>query len=91
MFYVVAYDMPDTKRRTTLLKKMKGFGTHTQYSVFECELDDNEHGHMVAVIRKIIKPDEDAVKIYQLCRQCVRSVQVLGIGKLAVEPEAVII
>ena len=47
MFYVVAYDMPDTKRRTKLFKAMKGFGRHTQFSVFECELNQKGVERMV--------------------------------------------
>ena len=91
MFYVVAYDMPDTKRRTRLLKAMKGFGVHTQYSVFECELDGREYDRMIMVIKRIIKTDEDDIKIYRLCRDCLHSVRVLGIGSVAVEPDAIII
>ena len=91
MFYVVAYDMPDNKRRTRLLKKMKGFGVHTQFSLFECELDDKEFELMLAAIHKIIKPGEDAVKVYRLCRDCLHHVLVIGLGRVAIEPECVII
>jgi CRISPR-associated protein Cas2 len=91
MFFVIAYDMPDNKRRTKLLKAMKGFGVHTQFSLFECELDEHELEHMLAVIRKIIKPSEDAVKVYRLCSDCVHAVRVIGLGRVAVEPECVII
>jgi CRISPR-associated protein Cas2 len=91
MFYVVAYDMPDTKRRNRLMKVMKGFGVHTQYSVFECELDDKEHDRMVRTILKIIDPGEDDVKIYRLCRDCLHSVTVIGVGMVAEEPDAIII
>lgn len=91
MFFVVAYDMPDNKRRARLLKKMKGFGVHTQFSVFECELDDEELARMLTTINRIIEPREDAVKVYRLCRDCVRAVRVIGLGRVAVEPECVII
>lgn len=91
MFYVVAYDMPDSRRRTRLLKAMKGFGVHTQYSVFECELDEKEHERMVRVIHKIINSREDDIKIYRLCRDCLHSVAVIGIGRVAEEPDAIII
>ena len=91
MFYVVAYDMPDTKRRTRLLKAMKGFGVHTQYSVFECELDDHEHDKMLWTIQRIIDPTEDAIKVYRLCKECVRSILVQGIGKVSIEEDVVVI
>jgi CRISPR-associated protein Cas2 len=91
MFCVVAYDMPDTKRRTKLYKALKGFGVHTQFSVFECELDDRELSQMVAAIDKIIKPSEDAVKVYGFCRSCLDGIKVMGVGTVAREPDVVII
>ncbi len=34
--YLVCYDISDDVRRSRVLKTMKGFGDHLQYSVFEC-------------------------------------------------------
>lgn len=36
--YVIAYDIPDDKRRTKVHKLLSGFGKWTQYSLFECFL-----------------------------------------------------
>lgn len=36
--YIVAYDIANDDRRAKVLKTMKGFGDHLQYSVFECQL-----------------------------------------------------
>jgi len=91
MFYVVAYDMRDDKRRTKLLKFLKGYGVHTQFSLFECELDANEFEKMIFGIGKIIKAKDDAVKVYRICRDCLTNVKVIGLGRVAVEPECVII
>ena len=91
MFFVVAYDMPDTKRRTKLLKALKGYGVHTQFSLFECELDEKEIEKMLVHIHKIIDPKEDAVKVYRFCRECLHHVLVIGLGSVAIEPECVII
>ena len=38
MFIVISYDIPDNKRRTKVMKTLKNFGAHVQYSVVECEL-----------------------------------------------------
>lgn len=91
MFFVVAYDMPDTKRRTKLLKTLKGFGVHTQFSLFECELDDKELESLLLRINKIIDKKEDAVKVYRLCKDCLAHVRVIGLGRVAIEPECIII
>ncbi|MBP7776412.1 MAG: CRISPR-associated endonuclease Cas2 [Acidobacteria bacterium] len=37
--YLVRHDISDDLRRTRVLKTMKGFGDHLQYSVFECQLN----------------------------------------------------
>lgn len=91
MFYVVAYDMPNTKRRTRLMKALKGFGIHTQFSVFECDLNDHEYERMMAAINGIINRSEDAVKVYGLCARCLRGADVVGRGSLAVEPDCIVI
>lgn len=91
MFFVVAYDMPDNKRRTRLLKALKGFGIHTQFSLFECELDETELGRLLLAIDRIINTREDAVKVYRLCRNCVSAVRVIGLGRVAIEPDCIII
>jgi CRISPR-associated protein Cas2 len=36
--YVIAYDIPDDKRRTKVHKILLGYGKWTQYSLFECFL-----------------------------------------------------
>ncbi|MBV9707207.1 MAG: CRISPR-associated endonuclease Cas2, partial [Chloroflexi bacterium] len=36
--YVIAYDIPDDKRRTKIHKLLLGFGVWTQFSLFECFL-----------------------------------------------------
>ncbi len=40
--YVVAYDIPDDKRRTRVHKILKGFGQWTEFSLFECFLTKKE-------------------------------------------------
>ncbi len=91
MFYVVAYDMPSAKRRAKLLKSLKGFGIHTQFSLFECDLDGNEYEKMMHSIYSIVNLHEDAVKVYRLCKSCITEVDVIGTGGLALEPDCVIV
>ena len=40
--YVIAYDIPEDRRRTKVHKILSGFGTWTQYSLFECFLSKKE-------------------------------------------------
>jgi CRISPR-associated protein Cas2 len=86
MRYVVSYDIPDNKRRTRLAKALEGFGDRVHYSVFECILDGNLLNQMVARINRIIKVEDDSVRIYALCTNCEKVIRIIGQGeKIKVE------
>ena len=36
--YIVCYDIADPKRLRNVFKKMRAWGDHLQFSVFECQL-----------------------------------------------------
>ncbi len=91
MFYVVAYDLPDNKRRNRVFRLMKGYGVHTQYSVFECELDNKEFTVMIRKLEKTIDRSEDNIKIYQLCKNCVEKVECRGKAVLNREEEVIVV
>jgi CRISPR-associated protein Cas2 len=74
MFVVVAYDITHDRRRLQVMKKMKGYGEHVQESVFECDVNP-------AVYRKLIKPEEDNVRIYHLCRADAERIEEIGVGR----------
>jgi CRISPR-associated protein Cas2 len=78
MLYVIAYDIPNDKRRTKLHKALCGFGEWTQYSLFECFLDAKELVQLRARLDKILNADEDSVRIYPLCNACKERVETVG-------------
>jgi len=78
-FYVVAYDIPDDKRRTQVHKILKGFGTWTEFSLFECFLTKKEVLQMKAKLAKHLDPGEDRVRIYTLCETCLDKIETVGI------------
>ena len=78
MQIVLVYDIPDDKRRTRLRKTLLSFGTPVQYSVFECDLTPRQLARMEKAVRAVMKPKEDNVRYYQLCRSCVQSAEVFG-------------
>ena len=83
MFYVVAYDIRDDRRRTRVAKILEDFGDRAQYSVFEMELDRPER--IKALHRRLenaIEPSEDGVRSYFLCRDCRKKATVLGQGEI---------
>jgi CRISPR-associated protein Cas2 len=81
--YVIAYDIPSNRRRTKIHKTLCGAGTWTQYSLFECYLDDKELLALRAKLDKILKADEDSLRFYPLCAGCVAKVETVGSSKPA--------
>ena len=70
LFYLIIYDLPDNKaankRRTRLHKMLSGYGKWTQYSVFECFLNAVQFAKLQIKVEKLIKPDEDSIRVYVL-------------------------
>ena len=76
--YVIAYDIPDDKRRTKIHKLLLGFGKWTQYSLFECFLNRKELILLQAKLAKHLVAREDSVRFYPLCANCVSQVETVG-------------
>jgi CRISPR-associated protein Cas2 len=91
--YLVAYDIPDDRRRGRLAQVLLAFGMRVQESVFECDLQaKNELTSMITHIRREIIPDDgDHVRIYRLCADCLAQTIILGEGNIATDPDLIII
>ena len=77
--YVVAYDIPDDKRRTQVHKLLKGFGQWTEFSLFECFLTKKELLQMRGKLNAHLRAGEDRVRIYLICEQCLAKIETVGI------------
>lgn len=77
-FYVVAYDISDDRRRTKVHRILSGFGQWTQYSLFECFVTAKERLLLRDKLDRVLEPDEDSVRFYPLCEQCLRKVKTVG-------------
>lgn len=87
MHVVVAYDIPDDKRRTRIHKALKSYGQWMQFSLFECVLTEIEYAKLRARLAKIIKPDQDSIRFYFLCACCQGKVE--RIGGIAVRDDSI--
>ena len=82
--YVIAYDIPDDRRRTKVHKILSGFGTWTQYSLFECFLSKKELIQLRAKLAKHLNDTQDSIRFYPLCAACLDKVETVG-GELPKE------
>lgn len=89
LFFLVAYDIASTKRRTRVAKILADYGERVNLSVFECECRNREtFERLKARVGKAILAAEDHVRYYFLCRDCREKTAVQGRGALE-EAEAV--
>ncbi|MDZ4721234.1 MAG: CRISPR-associated endonuclease Cas2 [Roseiflexaceae bacterium] len=86
MFTIISYDVVSDKRRTKVLKLLKGYGTHVQYSVFECYLDARQFAQIQAELRAIIDSNTDGVRCYRLDEGARQRTQIVGIGRVSIDP-----
>jgi len=74
-FVVVAYDLPNDRRRQRLHDALLNYGTPVQYSVFECLVDDVALARMKKQVKRILRPRLDHVRYYYLCAACVKRIE----------------
>jgi CRISPR-associated protein Cas2 len=79
--WIVAYDIPDDRRRRKLADTLEDFGDRVQYSVFEVIMRGDDLSTLLQRIAAVILEDEDAVRLYPLCESCSEKVRVLGVGR----------
>jgi CRISPR-associated protein Cas2 len=72
MITVVSYDVVDNRRRQSLAKLLERYGERVQKSVFEMVLEEKELAGLVRRIERLIKKEEDSVRIYRLPADAVR-------------------
>jgi len=82
MFTIISYDIVNDKRRTKVMKLLKGYGTRVQFSVFECYLSKEEFSKLGRQLRRLIDPTSDSIRCYRLDVTAVRRIQIVGIGQV---------
>ena len=88
--YVIAYDIPDDKRRTKIHKILQGYGAWTHYSLFECFLTRKQLVLLQSRLTEHLVVKEDSVRFYSLCASCVSKVETVG-GPPPDEPHVYIV
>ena len=88
-FVVVSYDISDDKRRTRVMKTLKDFGRHVQYSVFECDLKDAAYTQLRARLARHVVDKEDSIRFYFLDADAIGRIEVIGGRAVRLEEEVV--
>lgn len=64
--YLICYDIAEDKRRDRAFKICKNYGTHLQFSVFECDLNGTELAGLQRELGEVILHTEDQVLFVSL-------------------------
>jgi len=82
MFWIVSYDIPNDKRRSKVAKILEGYGRRAQYSVFECEINDEQREKLERALKREIDAEEDDIRFYPTNRADLKRVRLLGRAEL---------
>lgn len=85
-FFVLAYDIADNRRRLKIARMMEALGARVQGSVFEAYQSGEELEKLIRRSKKIMKEEEDSLRIYSLCSPCRQKVRTLGRGEVTPPP-----
>lgn len=91
MYVVVSYDVAGDRRRRKIAKVMESFGTRKQYSVFDCTLDEGRLQKMKKKLNRLLKPEQDSIRIYRICERCRSSIEIMGTGTIKDDEDLVLL
>ena len=91
MFIIVSYDITDDKLRNKLNQTLKDFGNSVQYSVFECNLSENQFAYMKEKTDRFIQDESDSIRYYLLPQKKKLKTIVTGKDKASAEKSVYII
>ena len=78
MLRLVAYDIANAKRLRKVALLCLDYGFRVEYSVFECDLDDETFHFFWERLNQIIDPHEDRIIVYRICASCVSKILCAG-------------
>ncbi len=88
--FVVAYDIPDDRRRRKVGEALEAFGKRVNYSVFEIQVKSKSQlNKLEDELLKLLKPKDDSLRFYNLCRNCIEKSWSLGDEPAPFEQDAI--
>lgn len=74
-WWLVCYDVRDPARLRRAARKMEGYGTRMQYSVFRCWMTPSLMQQLRHELTELLDPVDDVLMI-PLCSDCVAGIRV---------------
>jgi CRISPR-associated endonuclease Cas2 len=84
---VLAYDIVSDRRRGRFFRRLKRLLLPMQKSVFEGDLNPTQQAAVERLIHRELNLQEDAVRVYSLCKACQGLVQSHGVMPEGRDPD----
>lgn len=73
-WYLVAYDIRDPKRLRKTAKKLLGYGSRVQFSLFRCRLNKEKLEKLNWELTEILDKEDDLL-IVEICDKCAAKIR----------------
>jgi len=74
-WYLICYDIRDSRRLRQAAKKLEGSGRRMQYSIFRCWMTKTQVQQLRWELTELLEPEDDMLFI-PLCEQCIKGLEV---------------
>ncbi len=78
MHVVISYDIVEDGRRNKIADLLKDYGARVQYSVFECNINNETLRALIGQLDGLIDRREDSIRVYMVCEGCLTRRVALG-------------
>ena len=78
--YLICYDVSNDRIRNKIFKTLEGYGKHTQFSIFECDITAKQLNVLIKQLKLLMQEldDESNIRIYSLCDKCYGKLKIIG-------------
>ena len=91
MLVIVSYDIEDDKTRTRLARELRNFGPRVQKSVFEGDITHEELNVLQTCLSNVQLKSGDSIRLYRLCGECIKKIELFGQGEVTKDRDFYII
>lgn len=90
-FFIISYDITNNRVRYRLARLLKDYGKRVQRSVFEANLGENRLARLRQRLSAVTLEKNDSIRVYRLCKDCLKTVQIWGTGQVTRKAEVYIL
>ena len=79
MLRLIVYDIANPRRLAKVARICEDYGLRVEYSVFECNLNEELFARFWKKLEAVVQPTEDRLIAYRICMSCAERIQSIGV------------